>query len=197
MNLIALLFVVVPGFLADYARRIVFGHRKASDFERTVLSLTWSAFGLAAYLAIGDLIAWVSRSTHPPRLFVPAYLTALGTVSGQAAVTLDAWVFVTLGMHTAFAIGVALTSVRAMRTSFGRWVLGGVANRTTDSVWMQLWSVHQPGADGKNPRWVQVITSRGDRISGRFISASDEGDARDVLLGDPLFWDAETRPWHG
>jgi hypothetical protein len=189
MNLVSLVFFVLPGFLADYFRRVLFGHRKASDFERTILSLAWSAFGLTIVLLVGELIALMRDSKVPPSAFRAPYLGAL-TAPGTS-VTFDGWAFLALLTHTIAAMAIAAGTVKLLRWERLKKALARITSRSLDSAWMQLWTEYQPG------RRITVITAKGERVVGKFLAASDESDARDIILGDPLFWDPDAADWKG
>lgn len=195
MNVVTLLFVIVPGFVADAARRAWFGERKTSDFERTVHSLVFSVFGLGAYLTVAAFVHWWIPSTWAEKAFSPPYLAAVfGGSGGQPAVRVDAWLLVILGLHTLFATAVALGALRFLRSKdVSNW-LQKHAGRSLDPAWTMLWARHYPVPKDGGERWITVI-SGGSRILGRFIGASDPTEAQDLILGDPLFWDEQRTQW--
>ncbi len=81
---VVLLFVVVPGFVADGAYRALHGAPKRSDIERTLRSVILSVVGLSSYLLVGALAAASVERLSGGRLVLidvlrrPPYVPFLG-----------------------------------------------------------------------------------------------------------------------
>jgi hypothetical protein len=194
VNVVTLLFIIVPGFIADSARRALYGERKVSDFQRTIHSLIFSAFGLGAYLAIGAAVrAWVAAPwLH--RAFSPPYVSAVFDPATSNPVSADRWLLLALLLHSVFASLIALIVMKAMRSRWMTTWLQNRAGRSLDPAWSMLWDRHYSTPDA-GERWLTVM-SGGERILGRFVAASDPSEAQDLILGDPLFWDPDRKQWH-
>lgn len=191
MSLLALLFVIVPGFVADSVRRVVFGERKTSDFERTIHSLVFSAIGLGAYLAAGAAARGLGVGDQS--WFSPPYLPAIADPLGKTGVPVTWLILPTLLLHSLFSSGVALIIVKVVRSKPASWILEHVAGRSLDPAWSIFWAKYYPAK--RSERWLTVV-SGDQRILGRFLAASDPSEAQDLVLGDPLFWDKERTQWH-
>jgi len=190
MNVLTLLFIITPGFLADFTRRAIFGERKTSDFERTVHSIVLSVVGLGAYLAVGKLLMAVGV-TPTSWLVGPPYLAPVLDLSNRTPIALDWRALFALLYHTLLATLSAISGVGAVRKASRR--LLSRAGRSLESSWFLFWSLYRV-PKGKPARWVTII-SGDSRTLGRFISASDPAESKDVVLGDPLFWDEERKLW--
>ncbi|MEW5929960.1 MAG: DUF6338 family protein [Gemmatimonadota bacterium] len=198
-SLLVLLFVVVPGFMADSIYRLTFGERRLTDFERTVRSLIFSAFGLLAYLAGAQAVhALVGRVRGYDGLLAwivsPPYLQALGDAEGKTGVLLGWTAFVPFVLHTVVTVLVALLWGWALsRPWVERWYSESTGRSTGGSAWQILWGrLHASEAPA---RWLTVRLSGGLRVMGRLQVADDLPDEKDIVLGDPWFWNEEKGDW--
>jgi hypothetical protein len=198
-SLVVLLFVVVPGFLADSVFRLTYGERRLTDFERTVRSLIFSAFGLLAYLALVQGVDALVASSERFRgikawVLSPPYLQALGDASGKTGVVLGLTAFLPFLLHTLVTVLLALLWGGVLSRP---WV-EGLYSRSTGrsaggSAWQILWGRLHPSA--APARWLTVRLSGGLRVMGRLQVADDLPEEKDLVLGDPWFWDAEKGDW--
>jgi hypothetical protein len=198
-SLVVLLFVVVPGFLADSVFRLTYGERRLTDFERTVRSLIFSAFGLLAYLALAQGIdALVALSPRyrgiAPWLLSPPYLQALGDSAGKTGVVLGLTAFLPFLLHTLVTLLLALAWGWVLSRPWVEGLYGRSTGRSTGgSAWQILWGrLHPSDAPA---RWLTVRLSGGLRVMGRLQVADDLSGDKDLVLGDPWFWDAEKADW--
>jgi hypothetical protein len=197
------MFIIVPGFIADTVLRAAYGDKRLSDFERTIRSIVLSVFGLLLYLPVIELVELTSHQFFPHARFPswmvkPQYLPALGDSSGKTVVTLEATTFLPFLAHTFVTIGAALMwgwflSIGSVQRLFIQHT-GRVTNGTS---WQLFWSKFHPvTADASLKRLVTVRLSDGGRIMGEFQSASDPVEDKDLVLGNPWFWDAGRHDWH-
>lgn len=167
-SFLVLLFVVVPGFIADATLRSLFGQTSLTDFERTVRSLILSIIGLLVYLTVVSVASSLvdllpGYAGLQDWMLLPPYLTALGGPStgtvNFSGTTL--WPFLAHSASTVFA-GVCWG--RLMSTP---WVERLIANRTGRAVrgtaWQLLWNrynkVYAVGSVRKIRLWKIVSES--------------------------------------
>ena len=198
-SLLVLLFVIVPGFLADSVFRLTYGERRLTDFERTVRSLIFSAFGLLAYLAVIQAVD--AAVAYPPRysglvrwIVSPPYLQALGDTAGKPGVVLGFRSFVPFLLHTLVAVLLALLWGGILSRPWAERLYSRSTGRAAGgSAWQILWARLHPS--GPPARWLTVRLSSGLRVMGRLQVANDLTEEKDLVLGDPWFWDAEKKDW--
>jgi hypothetical protein len=198
-SLLVLLFVIVPGFLADSVFRLAYGERRLTDFERTVRSLIFSAFGLLAYLAVVQAVD--AALAYLPRfggladwVVSPPYLQALGDTAGKTAIILGLQAFLPFLLHTLVTILLALSWGGLLSRPWAeRWYSKSTGRTAGGSAWQILWSRLHPS---KSPaRWLTVRLSGGLRVMGRLQVANDLTEEKDLILGEPWIWDAEKEDW--
>jgi hypothetical protein len=198
-SLLVLLFVIVPGFLADSVFRLAYGERRLTDFERTVRSLIFSAFGLLAYLALVQGIDALVASSERYRgietwILSPPYLQALGDAAGKTGVALGLTAFLPFLLHTMVTVLLALFWGGVLSRPWAERLYSRSTGRSAGgSAWQILWGRLHPS--DHPARWLTVRLSGGHRVMGRFQLASDVLEEKDLVLGDPWFWDAEREDW--
>jgi hypothetical protein len=198
-SLLVLLFVIVPGFLADSVFRLAYGERRLTDFERTVRSLIFSAFGLLAYLAVVQAVdaalAYLPRYSGLADWVVsPPYLEALGDTAGKTAVVLGLHAFLPFLLHTLVTVLLALVWGGILSRPWAeRWYSKSTGRSAGGSAWQILWSRLHPSESPA--RWLTVRLSGGLRVMGRLQVATDLPEEKDLILGDPWFWDADKKDW--
>jgi hypothetical protein len=195
VNLLSLLFVVVPGFIADKALRAWYGQRKTSDFELTVRSLIFSVLGLAVYLGLSAGVVALWPAAAASGVVRPAYLAAVGDASGKTAAVIDATAMGAVLLHTAIATTLALlwtwVITRKRVTNF----LATHAGRSLRSnAWQLTWGEYARTED-PGGRWVTVVLTDGTRVRGQMQVASDPLDDKDLLLVHPFFWEPDPGRW--
>jgi hypothetical protein len=89
LGLVALVFMVIPGLIADHVYRACWGLEKGGRYDRTVRALVWSIVGLGVFTFIFG---------GPPN-----YLPVL--TSGATAADFGRWTLPALLAHTVFAGG--------------------------------------------------------------------------------------------
>lgn len=173
---VVLLFVLVPGFIADQAYAACWGAEKPSDAERAIRSLIWSVFGLALYL-------W--RYDAPPP-YVPANLGQWDAASFTSASLRAIAVHTLYALYLAFVTGWFLT--RSLTRVFFSAFFGRSLrdNRAWDMLWTQV-------ANGRTVR-VRVSDRPEDGfIFGHCLAASTGHADKDLLLHDPKIIDEESQ----
>jgi hypothetical protein len=198
-SLLVLLFVIVPGFLADSVFRLTYGERRLTDFERTVRSLIFSAFGLLAYLAVVQALD--AAVGHLPRygglaswIVSPPYLQALGDTAGKTGVVLGFRAFLPFLLHTLVTVLLALSWGGILSRPWAeRWYSRSTGRSAGGSAWQILWGRLHPTESPA--RWLTVRLSGGLRVMGRLQAANDLTEEKDLVLGDPWIWDAEKGDW--
>jgi hypothetical protein len=164
LGLVALLFVIVPGFIADTLFRSTRGMAKGGEFERVLRSIIWSVFGLGLYGAV----------LHEP----PPYLTLLGqnanTVLGHLTV-------LPLVGHCAFSCLAAFITSAVAEDQKTRRIFMNVFRRSLNerSAWDVLWHEHS------KDRLVYVARKDGAAYWGRMVAASAGTGKRELVLSDP------------
>jgi len=205
LGLVVLLFVLVPGFIADQAYSMFRVKAELSETERVLRSLVFSAFGLSAYLALGALIAWVgTKLSFSPWAWTigPPYIGSLTSSSGTTEATrirLDATALLALTWHiivsslvaVAWAKFLSIKAVEKFATQqTGRSLQGGGPWGT---FWSQKYTTDDTGAElkGNALRRVSVALGDGSLILGEMQLVNDSArEGCDIVLGNPLFYDA-------
>src|SRR5260370_2774967 len=158
LGLVVLLFVLVPGFIADQAYSLFRVRAEVSETERVLRSLVFSAFGLSAYLALGALIAWAGTelSLSPWAWIIsPPYIGSLTSGGHAAPIRLDATALVALTWHIVISslvavlwakiLGLKAVNKFAARQT-GRSLQGGGPWGT---FWSQKYTTDDTGAELK------------------------------------------------
>jgi hypothetical protein len=167
LGLVVLLFIIVPGFVADEVYGACFGTDKPTDVERTLRSLILSVFGLAVYL-------WLLKAPPP---YLPKQLSDFAGV-GFTEATGKA-----LLLHTLFSCGVAIVGGVLLTNRYSTRIVSGVVGRSLGQprAWDMMWANHR--AD----RTVRVRTGDDtDRFFyGHCLSVSHGAHDKDIVLHDP------------
>jgi hypothetical protein len=208
-SLLVLLFVIVPGFLADSILRSVFGEKRLTDFERTVRSLIFSVIGLFVYAVlprVADRLVEVITSGRislvPDDFVLPSYLGAL-LDSTDGRLTLGWTAFAAFGTHIALTIGIALLwgwfmSWHVVRERFEAATGRSISYTAWEILWLRLFRRRpEVGTEaGPEQSWITVQLVSGLRLMGLLQAATDSIDEeKDVVLGHPWFWDSEKGDW--
>ena len=167
-GLVVVLFLIVPGFLADQVFVTCWGLKKGSDVERLARSLIWSVLGLALYL-------W--RFDVPPP-YVPQRLNQWDSAS------LDAASLRAIGVHTGLSAYIAFTMGWLLARRITQQVFSALFHRSlADSrAWDMLWNDHEG-------RSVRVRLKDGRIVFGWCLAASDADKDKDLVLHDPKIVD--------
>lgn len=164
-DVLALVFLVAPGFIADAVFRVCWGWDKGTDFDRTVRSLSWSVFGLGLYIL-------VAREA-------PSYIAA--GIGSADAITIGPLVLLELLGHTAAASALAYVAGRvASKKAVARWFTERFGRTIgTERPWEILWARLAP------ERLARVETKAGKVYWGRLVAASTGDEVRELVLSDP------------
>lgn len=208
-SLLVLLFIILPGFVADSIARASFGDKKLTDFERTVRSLIYSVAGLFVYMMLAWLvngIVW-RVSCHERWLFVdavrPSYLAAVSDPQGKTKFQLNGLTALVLLLHSGATVGTAVLWSWVTSRDFVLKHFSEITGRALGgTAWILFWTRFFPVPKEykekvQGPRWVTVQLTGGRRIMGQFQAATDTPDEEsDLVLGHPWFWDAVREDWH-
>ncbi len=164
-SLIVVLYLVVPGFIADTFFRYVRGMDKGGELERVLRSLVWSVFVLSLYLLlIGE---------------PPEYLKDLGTAN--ASPTFSRANLLQLAAHSLFATGVAGATAMIVESKKVRTKLQSIFARSLAErvPWDLMFGEHRAG------RLVRVQRKDGPTYVGFLLTVSTGSAERSVVLYDP------------
>jgi hypothetical protein len=164
LGLVVLIFVIVPGFIADTLFRSIRGMSKGGQFERILRALVWSVFGLGTY-----------------QLFLgkpPSYLAGLGA---EPDVVLFHLTVLPLALHSIFSAAAAFVTAtvaedRIVRVAFMRAFSRSLNER---SAWDVMWHEHRRG------RRVRIERKDGQVYWGDLASVSSGSGKHEILLADP------------
>jgi hypothetical protein len=213
LGLVALLFVLVPGFVADRAYSQFRGQVELSETERVLRSLVFSVFGLSAYLVVGagiaECVGALSRGAARawPWIVTPPYINSLTANSANqpesSRISLDASALLALTWHIAWsmllAVGWALLLNTQRAEAFvtqrsGRSLRGGGA---WGALWSKVYTTDDAGQPlrGASLRKVSVALVDGSLILGdmQLVNDNPARDGRDIVLGNPLFYEPKAR----
>lgn len=164
-SLIVVLYLLVPGFIADTFFRYVRGMDKGGEMERVLRSLVWSVFGLSVYLLfIGE---------------PPEYLKDLG--AANASPTFSRVNLLQLAAHSFLATGVAGVTAAIVETKKIRNGLQSIFSRSLAErvPWDLMFGEHRAG------RYVRVERKDGPTYMGFLLTVSSGSAERAVVLYDP------------
>jgi hypothetical protein len=181
--------------------RAVYVDRRLSDFERTIRSIIFSAFGLLGYLAaargVESLLSRLGWKNFPEWITSPTYLPALGDATAKTTVLLDAKALLPFVLHTLVTSLIALAWGKAIASNrFEKFFVKRTGRSTGGTAWQVLWSRYFPASTAQEVRSVTVVLSSGRRIMGFLQSASNPIEDKDIVLGHPWFWDPTREDWH-
>jgi hypothetical protein len=163
LGLVVLIFVIVPGFIADTLFRVIRGMSKGGEFERILRALVWSVFGLGLY-----------------QLFLDSLPPYLSNISQLPDVVLKHLTVGPLVLHSVFSglsafVAASISEDRGVRKWFMRTFSRSLNER---SPWDVMWHEHRAG------RIVRLERKDGRIYVGKFVAAS-VGAENDLLLVDP------------
>jgi hypothetical protein len=173
-SLIVVLYLLVPGFIADTAFRTVRGLQKGEEADRVLRSLVWSLFGLGVYLAVAD---------------APEYLRQLGT--GNTAPSFTSANLVGLAGHTLLSTAIAALCAKVLETKTVRDAIQTALGRTLAErpPWDFMWTDDAPG------RFVRVTLKDGRIYWGHKRAASTGPDEKELVLSDLFIEEAGKRKY--
>jgi hypothetical protein len=165
LGLLALVFVVIPGYIADEAFRLCWGLEKCNEFERLLRCMVWSLFGLAVYaLLVGHAPSYLPVAAAESSSVIFDRRT-LGELAGHCGCTIV--VALLVGLVTSLKVTHRL-SVQIL----GRPVR---AERPWDLLMRHY----------RKDRQIKVELTNGDVYFGNHVASSTGDDPSELALRDP------------
>lgn len=165
LGLVALVFMLIPGFIADQAYRACWGLETGDHYEGTLRALVWSVLGLGLYaLVFGGM---------------PNYLPVL---TDNTALAPGRWTFFALVGHTALAT-VAATAVgwTVSQKPVHDWFVRTFGRSMRDeSLWDMIMRHDIKG------RGVLVELVDGRALTGTHYATSTSSDKKEMAIADPF-----------
>lgn len=164
LGLLALIFVLAPGFIADTLFRSTRGLEKGREFERLLRSLVWSVFGIAVYQLLHGR----------PVPYLPALM-------GSARPFFGSPVLVPLAFQTVYSCGVALIASRIAENTLTKRLFQRVFRRpmAERGPWDVMW------ADFATGRKVRVERKDGVVYWGFVLAVSTGKGKKEILIREP------------
>jgi len=175
LNLVVVLYLLVPGFIADTAFRTIRGLEKGNEMERVLRSIVWSLFGLGLYLAFSGV--------------APEYLGQLGKADASPSFTRVN--LLQLGGHTLFSVSVAAICAQLLETKKVRGVIQAALGRTLAErlPWDFMW------VDDSAGRFVRVELKNGRIYWGHKRAESTGSADKEIVLSDLFLEEAGVRTY--
>ncbi|HEV7596273.1 MAG TPA: DUF6338 family protein [Gemmatimonadaceae bacterium] len=176
LSLLAIVYLLVPGFIADTLFRTIRGIEKGEDLERVLRSLVWSVFGLSIYLLVMGV--------------APEYVAQLAIK--DAGPTFTRSNLLQLALHAAFSMLIAAAAAKLLETAKIRRTIQGALGKTLAErlPWDFMWLDESAG------RKVRVVR-KGEKapIYWGYIRSASTGSAdKELLLREPAIEDENQIP---
>jgi hypothetical protein len=164
-GVLGVIFVLVPGYIADLAFRACWGASKGDEFDRSLRSIIWSVLGFILYVG-----AW-GKAPRFADLFVirPTLESFDWKVTSSWAVDV---VFCTGG---ALLVG-WIANAKWAQKRFAKWFKRSL---TFETPWESAWA-----REGQM-RHIRVVMKDGPVYVGRGYSMSQDMEQKELLLADP------------